>query len=573
MEEARQPWLPDEATAAVTPEQPGVQSPELTVRPTTGSLMLSSEVRERRGEAMEHFDELFAHQPYEVLMYASARLVVRDLQQRREVVRQLSSYGQAPQMTRSLLQGLEMFRAAHAKYTAALGAGRPEDFQTVLSREHNLVRLLTGYRDSELWPRPYGQVLDMFAQESRPRAGAVLRRSMYGMLRHYVRIYGVDADKLMRAISVEEVEAPELHKLTMPTERNWQAMAAQRPRMSDADMALLVRATPVSHEARRRVVEHFLPSLATRALRYSGDDRDEMLQLTAERVIRSALHFAQTDNDEPFEQYFRHVLRTYASHLSFARSTGRLGVFSTSEAHLEMRSAVAAREQLTAELGRPPSVRELAARINVSMERAWTLYSSSMPPEPFAEPDESWFAPHEPLSEPHKLPANERITIERALEFITPLKRRTLEQLHGFGGQPRLSYAEIGALEELPASAIRTRAKRSYLELRRTIAHMQAGRLFSELPRSYNPSVLRLYEDAAIPIMPDASLADLREEMGEIVRRLSQFSETDKDLLFRLYGMGGKEVQTREALTTEFKLTSERLRKLEHRLRVVLRGR
>ena len=546
-------------------EQPGRRSPALVVRRDTGALEVERAAAGRLETELAHFDEIFGDQPYDVQLYAAARLVIGDPTERQEVVAHFLPDEQPDRVSLHAERGLERFRAAHALFTRVSLATAPPGSAASLRTDHALFTLLTGRSEDGLHPRSYTYVMERLPEAARPSAAARLRGTMHAMARYFVRSHFIDTDKLWSAITALDVDFLGFSVPALPTEDSWQSLRATHTKLGTVNLRQLVRLTPENADARRRVVEYFLPSLLRRLVRYSGEDRDELLQLGAEQIIRSARYYAETNRDEPFEPYMSQILSRLLHRALFSRRAGHV-IPLRPEVALDVQRAAGARNQLIGALGREPSVREVAALLGIQPEDIWTSYSQGLSPlSEDAIPERPALSAE--LQPGRTLPATDRIVLERALEFLSSGLRFTVERYYGLGGRPEMTQTEIGHQDGAAQSAIKERLQKAHAELRAAVEQIRAGGRYTELQRGRTTrSVLVLYEWCGLEIAPDAELEDLREEMGAIILHMPQFNDTDKELLCKFYGLAGYPQQSREALALAYDMKPWRLTDLERKL-------
>ncbi|HEX7963617.1 MAG TPA: hypothetical protein VF466_03420 [Candidatus Saccharimonadales bacterium] len=548
----------------------GRRSPALVVRHDTGALEIERAAAGRLETELAHFDEIFGDQPYDVQLYAAARLVIGDPAERQEVVAHFSPDEQPDRVSLHAERGLERFRAAHALFTRVSLATASTESALSLRADHALFTLLTGRREDGLRPRSYTYAMERLPETARPAAAARLRGTMHAMARYFVRSHFIDADKLWEAITARDVAFLDFSVPALPTEDSWQSLRVTHTKLGAVNLRQLVRLTPESADARCRVVEYFLPSLLRRLVRYNGEDRDELLQLGAEQIIRSSRYYAETNRDEPFEPYMSQILSRLLHRALFSRRAGHVMPLRP-EVALDVQRAAGARRQLIGALGREPSVREVAESLGVQPEDIWTNYSQGL--SPLSEDA----IPERPASvEPQPgrtLPATDRIVLERALEFLSSGLRSTVERYYGLGGGPEMTQTEIAHEDGAAQPAIKERLQKAHAELRTAVEQIRAGGRYTELQRGRTTrSVLVLYEWCGLEIAPDAELEDLREEMGAIILRMPQFNERDKEVLCKFYGLAGYPQESREALSLAYGMKPWRLTDLERKLQRIAGG-
>lgn len=200
---------------------------------------------------------------------------------------------------------------------------------------------------------------------------------------------------------------------------------SEHPSTHDRTRAMIKRAQSGDMDARAALVQENLPLVASIVRRFlsRGFDYDDLFQVGALGLLKAILGF-DLSYDVQFSTYAvpkimgeirRHMREDSQIHVS--RSIRELAS-----------KAISAKDQLGQELGRSPTITELAEHLQISIEELVTALEAVSPihslQEVVADGDDDTVRLESVLPAPNN--EEERIALKNALESLEPAERRII---------------------------------------------------------------------------------------------------------------------------------------------------
>jgi DNA-directed RNA polymerase specialized sigma subunit len=524
----------------------------------------------------ERYEALFAEQDYATLVHACVELVMPDEADQEHTAMHLLPESRAHSANDlSARSGVSLLQRAYQRlYTHELS--QPSDDENVrerqsrLASERNVVTMLFGDDARSVVPYSYDRLMSLVLPARQPLIAEQLRDVLYRMVRLHGMAQRMDPDELLARITPLEIGG--LSVPEWPTPDSFSRLRRLRPAPEDLDV-LLARASRDMQTA-RLIAEHFLPSLVRRTSRRDEALREDLLQSGALGLLALARRYRTRPGRSPASDISLAISRQLDVE-QVLEQTGRAAPHTRAQDVDAMRRVRTVRLRMSDQLGRLASVREVAEELGTTPEDLWDDYSRGLPPMPFAEPEESWFAQADPEAESEPQPRaslEQLITLERALEFLAPGQRRMLVARYGLGGDAPLSIAEIAARDDTLYDTVKNHILTAQSELRTFYRRIEAGERFGDLRvRQFGRTVLTLFERLELPIPPDARVADMKAWVHARVEELPGMQPKHKEMMYKWYGLGGFDPMMSTEIAAEYGIKSQNLTYHESKMVDLLR--